>query len=381
MLRGGAGRAVRPAGLRRVSHPPDLRPDLLVVGLGPAGSRAAAAAASAGLAVLAIDRRAIAGEPVQCAEFVPLLLDQEVAGLGAVHRQSIRRMCTTIDAGAAEETPDFRGRMLDRARFDALLAGRAAAAGARLRFATALEKLTAEGTARLSDGSEIRPRMVIGADGPRSRVGAAIGSVNRELVEARQIRVPLLECHDATDIFLSAEYPGGYAWLFPCGAQANLGLGVVPAARATLRPLLQQLHARLVRAGRVGAPILGLTGGAIPVGGRLRASGKLGEVGVLLAGDAAGLAHPVSGAGISAAVLSGTLAGAAVAAHLGGSSAALADYDDELSDLFDVTFARALARRRAVLARYAAGEAPAAALQRAGWIGFEEYWGEVHELS
>ena len=359
----------------------NLSPDLLVVGLGPAGSRAAQAGASAGLDVLAIDRRAVAGEPVQCAEFVPLMLDQEVAGLGAVHRQLIERMRTAIEQGAAEETAGFRGRMLDRARFDALLAARAAEAGAALRFATSLARIMPDGTARLSDGTELHPRMVIGADGPRSRVGAAIGSVNRELVEARQIRVPLLQRHDATDIFLSADYPGGYGWLFPSGPTANLGLGVVPAARATLKPLLEQLHARLVGEGRVGEAVLGLTGGAIPVGGRLQAVGWLGDVAVLLAGDAAGLAHPISGAGIAAAVLSGTLAGEAGVAHLGGSAGALGGYEEELADLYDVTFARALARRRALLERFDAGEAPGAALQRAGWIGFDEYWGEVHELS
>ena len=377
MLRRRPRRAFRPAGLRGVN----LSPDLLVVGLGPAGSRAAEAGASAGLDVLAIDRRAVAGEPVQCAEFVPLLLDQEVAGLGAVHRQMIERMCTAIERGTAEETTGFRGRMLDRARFDAMLAARAAEAGATLRFATSLARIMPDGTTRLADGTELRPRMVIGADGPRSRVGAAIGSVNRELVEARQIRVPLLQSHDATDIFLSADYPGGYGWLFPCGATANLGLGVVPAARARLKPALEQLHERLVREGRVGEAVLGLTGGAIPVGGRLPATGWLGDVPVLLAGDAAGLAHPISGAGIAAAVLSGTLAGEAGVAHLGDSAAALAGYEEDLADLYDATFARALARRRALLARYDAGEAPGAALQRAGWIGFDEYWGEVHELS
>jgi digeranylgeranylglycerophospholipid reductase len=377
VLRRRTRRAVRPAGLCRVS----ASPDLLVVGLGPAGSRAAAAASSAGLDVLAIDRRRVAGEPVQCAEFVPLLLDQEVAGLGAVHRQAIGRMWTAIEQAPAVETPGFHGRMLDRARFDALLAARAAEAGARLRFAVALEALDASGLARLSDGTLLRPRVVIGADGPRSRVGAAIGSVNREVVEARQVRVRLLESHDATDIFLSADYPGGYGWLFPCGGTANLGLGVVPAARAGLKKLLDVLHARLAREGRVGADVLGLTGGAIPVGGRLRATGRLGGVGVLLAGDAAGLAHPVSGAGIASAVLSGSLAGAAAATHLGGSTAALADYEEELSELFDASFARALRRRRSLLHRHDEGEAPGEALQRASWIGFEEYWGEIHELS
>ena len=55
------------------------------------------------------------------------------------------------------------------------------------------------------------------------------------------------------------------------------------------------------------------TGGAIPVGGMLKPWGRLGAALVLLAGDAAGLANPVTGAGIAAAVQSGRLAGEAAA--------------------------------------------------------------------
>ena len=44
--------------------------DVLVVGLGPAGSCASARASQHKLSVLAIDRRRRPGEPIQCAEFV-----------------------------------------------------------------------------------------------------------------------------------------------------------------------------------------------------------------------------------------------------------------------------------------------------------------------
>jgi hypothetical protein len=84
--------------------------------------------------------------------------------------------------------------------------------------------------------------------------------------ETRQITVPLRKPQDATDIFLSGDYRGGYAWLFPRGDVANLGLGVIPSDRHRLKSLLLQLHARLVDEDRVGSEVLALTGGAIPVG-------------------------------------------------------------------------------------------------------------------
>ena len=71
--------------------------DLLVVGLGPAGSRAARAAAEGGLSVIAIDRRSRPGFPVQCAEFIPALMEQEIAGLDGVTRQFIDTMATFVE--------------------------------------------------------------------------------------------------------------------------------------------------------------------------------------------------------------------------------------------------------------------------------------------
>lgn len=349
-------------------------PDVLVLGLGPAGSRAAAAAAAKGLRVVALDRRAAPGRPVQCAEFVPALLDQEIAGLPALSAQRVARMLTHVAGGAAEETPQFPGRMIDRAAFDARLATAAAAAGAECRWGIAARAIAADGAVRASDGGLLRPRVLVGADGPRSLAGRAIGQVNRDLVETRQIAVALAEPQDATEIFLSADYPGGYAWLFPKGRIANLGLGLVPEARERLKPLLGAIHRDLVAAGRVGARACRLTGGAIPVGGRLRATGRLGASAVLLAGDAAGLTNPVTGAGIAAAVQSGGVAGEAAASWLAGCKAALADYEDELAELFDLALGRALARRRALLACYRGGRGPDAVALRAGWIAYPEYW-------
>ena len=324
----------------------ETAPDVLVVGLGPAGSRAAAEAAQAGARVVAIERRSEPGTPVQCAEFVPALLDQEVAGLAAVTAQTVGRMQTYVGAEAADETPRFPGRMIDRAAFDRLLAERAAAAGAECRYGVGVHRIEADGTVRCSDGGSLRPRLLIGADGPRSRVGAAIGRVNQALVETRQVSVPLLGAHDATDIFLHADYVGGYGWLFPKGARANLGIGASAETRPLLKPLLDALHRRLVGEGRIGDAGAGLTGGAIPVGGRHALAGAIAGMPVLLAGDAAGLTNPVTGAGIAAAAISGRLAGRAASGWLAGRSDALAEYEEEIGDIFDGALSRALNRRQ-----------------------------------
>jgi flavin-dependent dehydrogenase len=205
-------------------------------------------------------------------------------------------------------------------------------------------------------------------------VGAAIGEVNRALVDTRQVTVPLVLPHDATDIYLSADYRGGYGWLFPKGAVANVGLGVNMEERHKLKPLLTTLFAKLSDARRIGTHAYCLTGGAIPVGGRLTAIGRLGSVQVLLAGDAAGLTNPVTGAGIASAVQSGTLAGQATVDWLSGRPHAAEAYEEELGDIFDAALNRALRRRGEVLARYENGGRPDARALIDGWIGSPHYW-------
>ncbi len=352
----------------------DVEVDVLCAGLGPAGARAAAAAAKRGLRVLAVDRKREPGLPVQCAEFVPALIGSNVGGLARSVRQSIRAMETYVETEVPDLTDPFPGQMLDRAAFDAALAEEAVDAGATCRFATTVRAVGRDGSVALSDGTCVRAHVLIGADGPRSVVGRAIGSINRHLVETRQVTVRLLEPHDATDIFLSAATPGGYAWLFPKGDVANVGAGVDPAHKDRLKDIVGDLHRGLVAAGRVGREILARTGGAIPVGGMVKSTGALGTTPVLLAGDAAGLANPVTGAGIAAAVHSGTLAGDAAAAALEDPAQARADYEDELDALFAVALSRAVRRREELAHAMQTDALPRSAALRRGWVAYPEYW-------
>lgn len=348
--------------------------DVLVVGLGPAGASAARAAALGGARVLGIDRKAEAGRPVQCAEFVPTLLGQELDGLARSHRQPIREMTTFVESEPPHSRGQFPGTMIDRAGFDAGLVRQAEAAGAACRFGVSLRGVDGDGALRLSDGHAITARVVVGADGPRSAVGAAAGIVNRELAETRQITVPLRVPFAETDIFLSRRLPGGYAWLFPKAEVANLGLGGEAEWRHRFKPLLADLHRQLVDQGRVGEEVLAITGGAIPVGGLLQPHARIGATSVLLAGDAAGLTNPITGAGIASAVVSGRLAGEAAARVVAGQASAGEDYAEEIDDLYGPSLARALARRRELMAIYARRAEPTEAELRRGWIAFEEYW-------
>ena len=332
-----------------------MQADVIVLGLGPAGASAAAEAARRGCKVIALDRKREPGLPVQCAELVPRMLEVQSSAI----RQRIDSMATFVEDDAPDVNADFPGHMLDRAAFDASLVEAARRAGAQIRLGSFIKRITP--AVELADGTALQAPVIIGADGPRSRAGKAIGSVNTALVETRQITVPLLAPHAATDIFLSADIPGGYGWLFPKGSVANLGAGVSPAHKGRLKSIVARLHSS--QRERVSAEILALTGGAIPVGGMLKPWGFLQQTCILLAGDAAGLANPVTGAGIAAAVHSGRLAGQAAA------TGKHEEYEEELEDVYRAALDRALARRRELLN----SKFEKAALRR-GWITYPEYW-------
>ncbi len=348
--------------------------DVLIIGLGPAGAAAALAAAEKGLSVIAVDRRREIGVPVQCAEFIPLPLGKYARSDGVIY-QTIRGMKSYLPSGTMEDTA-FPGLMIDRAAFDQALARQARELGAELWLDSRLTDLdpgrncarikTAEGEAMIDY------RLLIAADGPHSAVATALNLPELEVVSTRQYTVPLTREYADTDIWLSADYPGGYAWLFPKGKWANLGLGLDKRYADDMKIPLDALHKQLVDQQLVGTEIAYRTGGAIPVGGMRE---RLVVDSVLFTGDAAGLTHPITGAGISAAVISGERAGLAAAAYLRNSQAtALADFEEDIRDQFEVTLQRAVERRRWLNQYWLTEAAERDDLHRKAWIAFPDYF-------
>lgn len=353
-----------------------LAVDVLVIGLGPAGGAAAAAAAKLGLRVAAIERKREIGVPVQCAEFIPLPLARH-AQAPRVRAQCVTGMNSELPSGAVTSTP-FQGLMVDRAAFDRSLAYDAQRAGAALHVDTHLEQLHAADSTAIVRGrreaAAIRYRVLVAADGPHSTVANLLRLPALVTVNTRQYTVSLIRRSAETDIWLSARYPGGYAWLFPKGGHANLGVGMDPRCDSDMKTPLDALHRRLASEGRVGRTIILRTGGAIPVGG-LRDRLVCGNV--VFAGDAAGLTHPITGAGIAAAVISGERAGVAAHALASGDSGALDAYEEDIRDQFEASIARAIARRRELERAWREQVADRDAVQRRGWIAFEDYFREA----
>ncbi len=349
--------------------------DVLVVGLGPGGGAAAKHAAAGGAGVLAIDRKQRIGEPVQCAEFIPMPLGRYAQDDGVLLQQ-IQGMRSFLPSGAVQQS-DFPGLMVDRAQFDRALAERAREAGAEIATATrivALDVRAQLATLERPDRGrvEVRYQILIAADGPHSPVAHLARLPALPIVHTRQYTVNLSQPYADTDIWLSDEFPGGYAWLFPKGCLANLGVGADRRFESDLKAPLDRLHSELVARGLVGGEVLYRTGGAIPVGG-MRPNLVFGNV--LFVGDAAGLTHPITGGGIAAAVASGESAGRHAAQFVrSGRSSGLAGYDEDMRDQFEATLQRALARRRDLENLWHTPRASDDMNMRRGWIAFQEYF-------
>lgn len=355
-------------------EPGDIKTvDVLVIGLGPGGASAARTAAAAGLEVLAVEHKRVLGEPVQCAEFIPNPMGA-YARNPPIRQQRITGMQSILPSGHTH-TSAFPGLMIDRAEFDRALARQAEAQGATLWTGTRLLRLDpGPGIAvlrRADTEHRIRYRTLVAADGPHSTTAARLGLAPLEVVQTRQYTVPLRRPFEDTFIWLSDAYPGGYAWLFPKGDVGNLGLGLDTRLQPDLKGPLDALHQQLVEAGWVGTAVQRRTGGAIPVGGPRE---PMFQDRIVFVGDAAGLTHPITGAGIAAAVISGEAAGQAAAALLNEDSTAFADYDEAMRDQFGPALTRAVSRRQALAPLWHTPAAAEDATQRRGWVAFDDYF-------
>ena len=326
--------------------------DVLVVGAGPGGAVAAAAAKRAApeLSVLLVERDRAVGAPVRCAEGVGDAGLREFAdpdGAPWVARRIRRVIFVAPDDTEVAVAERDVGWILDRTRFDAALAADACAAGVELWVGTEAAGMTRDdgrwlvrlhATAAGVASETVRARVVIGADGVETMVGRWAGLDTRvparDMESCAQYLVQGIAC-DPDAIYLqfgSAIAPGGYAWIFPKGpGVANVGLGIV-SLRADGRTARQYLDAWVTHRFPEGARTGYTVGGVIVHPTVARTWGN----GVLLCGDAAHMVNPLSGGGIVNAMKSGRLAGRAAAAAIRAgdtTAASLAGYHRAWMDL------------------------------------------------
>jgi geranylgeranyl reductase family protein len=271
--------------------------DFVVVGCGPAGARFARSAAERGRDVLVLEQGEI-GEPLACSGHVSLdIWDYVPEGARDELFQNAIRGARFHPGGADSPAYPFHrdepiSNAVDRVGLDRTLAAAAGAAGADVRDGHTVTAVD-EGhdsvtvTARGPDGTERHEaQMVVGADGPRSRVRDECG-----LPEPDEFLHGVLGFDEAPDhedfVDVHLTVPRFFAWRIPRGdAGVEYGLAVSPGEdeRARFEALCEDYSVTLDRR----------CSGLIPVGPPNRVTGRRS----LLVGDAAGQTKPFTGGGI-----------------------------------------------------------------------------------
>jgi digeranylgeranylglycerophospholipid reductase len=226
--------------------------DICIVGGGLAGLYAAMRCARHGLNVCVVERRTQLGTPVRCAEatgnraelsrFVTPEADWIATDIDALQLHLDDHAPLTV------RSPHI-GLMLHRDRFERMLAERARAHGCSILLDTTFTGFSRCGTRidgiHTHRGDTIKARIIIGADGPESKVGRLAGITAalhpRDIYPAAQYRLHTDRFSDKSLHFFygATTIRQGYIWVFPKqDGTANVGAGFFGArpehVRATL---------------------------------------------------------------------------------------------------------------------------------------------------
>jgi menaquinone-9 beta-reductase len=299
--------------------------DVLIVGGGPAGSSCAWGLRDSGLNVAILDRQTFPRDKVCGGWITPQVLTElgiDPAEYGRTRvLQPITAFRTGWIGGPTLETNCHAtvSYGIRRREFDDYLVRRS---GARLLEGAALTSLKRENGGWIVN-EQISARLVVGAGGHFCPVAKLTGSrpARENAVVAQEAEFEMDDreqrgCRvrpDTPELYFCADIKG-YGWCFRKNNYLNIGLGRLDQHR------LSEHVAAFVRflksTGRISFDIpSSLLGHAYLLYGV--SERKVADEGVLLIGDAAGLAYKQSGEGIRPAIESGLLAARAITAAKG----------------------------------------------------------------
>lgn len=299
----------------------DSEYDVIVVGVGPAGSSVARYCAEKGLSVLAVEKRQEIGSPKRCGEGL---------SKGAIERMEIKLDNSWVSRtikGASAYAPNGKkivvdlegpeGWVIERKLFDKHLARIAAQAGARILTKTEAVNVCRKGKGMAvtlwSSGEmfEAECSVLVACDGVESRIARMLGIDTTlplsDVASCAQFEMSGISINpNRIELYFGNEIaPGGYVWLFPKGKDtANVGIGVRKpySKKSAIKYLKEFINSR--ESLRKGS-IIEMNSGGVPVGGFLD---RMVDDNFMIVGDAAHQVNPIHGGGIAESYVAGRIA-------------------------------------------------------------------------
>jgi geranylgeranyl reductase family protein len=292
--------------------------DVAVIGAGPAGLSAAHAAAQAGARTLVLERAEHPRYKTCGGGLIGTSLTAIASRIPVPAHDWIDHASFTLNGRRGFTRTAKNGpllAMVRRPEFDDSLRRAAVEAGAEVRervTVRSVEQDASHVTLRLADGSRVAARYAIGADGSSGVTARHVGVEYAQVDLGLEVELPIPE--DVRPRWQGrllidwGPIPGSYAWVFPKGDELTVGVIASRGRGDETRDYLRRFVSRL---GLDGIEPVHDSGHLT----RCRADGSpLRRGRVAVAGDAAGLLEPWTREGISFALRSGALAGAATAA-------------------------------------------------------------------
>ena len=293
--------------------------DITIIGAGPAGLNASYYAAEHGVKVLILDKKQELGKPVRCGEAVieTVFKDFDIKPSPDIISNKVNCMkCISSKGKELSVESNLIGYILDRVKFEKYLGSRAVRRGVKIQLGTTVVGLDNNKNKIFVTKDHgktkkvLKSKIIIGADGVESRVGRWSGIDTtlkpHDIAVCYQYVLDNLEIDLHTiEFYWGRKYsPHGYVWIFPKSIRsANVGIVTLGNSGKDLKGLLD----KFIKTRFPNCKTVSQVAGCIP---QMVPPAKVVSDNVMLIGDAARVAIPVTGAGIGHAMVSGKMAGA-----------------------------------------------------------------------